>query len=764
MIRIAAGSRGAVLLALIGSSFGLSAFGCSAGESSSRPSAESDSVGSVGLSLQAGGVTLNSVSYTIVGTGFTKSGTINVANSTQISTVIGGIPAGKGYSISLTASDAANSAITCAGSASFNVTAGATSSTQIHLQCKTPPKTGSVMVSGTLNVCPVIDSVSVDPAETTVGNSITLSATGSDADKTPSSLGFSWTSSAGILSSPSLANTSLKCTTAGAVTVTLTISDGDCADTLSQTVTCSPASGSGGAGGSGGATGSAGSGGLSAGIGGTGAGGAGAAGSAGATSDAGIIKINEIESNGGNPDDWVELYNAGPSPVDLSGYVFKDNDDTHSYTLPAGTVVEPGAYYVMDTGATGFNFGLGGGDSARLYLPNGTTLVDSYTWTAHAATTYGRCPNGIGSFATTASSTKGLANDCGNGGGSGGAGGGGGASGAGTGGVGGSGGELSAFDVWPGQNDVVTVDVANTFPSNLSGLFYEPGTPAVLWGALNSPSKIYRLINDGTNWVPDSANGWSAGKTLHYANGLGSPDTEGITKAAAGSTALYIASERDNEASSVSKLVILMFDGNDSGTTISALRDWDLTSVIPATGANLGLEAIAWVPDSYLVAKGFIDESKNLPYDPANYANHEGGLFFVGVEGSGIIYAFALDHLAGGFTKVATVQSGNAGVMDLNFDREVGYLWAAADDTYQGRTNVLDIDTRVGSATKGRFYIRRGFERPSTMPNINNEGFALAPEASCVGGFKAVFYSDDSNSGQHAIRRDSIPCGPFLSL
>ncbi len=96
-------------------------------------------------------------------------------------------------------------------------------------------------------------------------------------------------------------------------------------------------------------------------------------------SSGGVIKINEVESNGGVPDDWVELYNAGTAPIDLSGYIFKDNDDTHSYALPSGTVVAPGAYYVMDTGTAGFNFGLGAADSARLYLPNGTTIVDTYS-------------------------------------------------------------------------------------------------------------------------------------------------------------------------------------------------------------------------------------------------------------------------------------------------------------------------------------------------------------------------------------------------
>ena len=760
MIRISAGSRCAALLGLMGLSAGLSVFGCSAADSTAPAHEATEDSGSIGLALQAGGVTLNSVGYTIIGNGYSKSGTINVAGSSLISAVIGGIPAGSGYSISLSASDATNSAITCSGSASFNVTAGATTSTQVKLQCKTPAKTGSVMVNGTLNVCPVIDSLSVAPAETTVGNAVGLSATGSDSDKLPSALSYSWTSNSGTIAGAASANASLTCTSVGPVTVTLTVSDGDCTDTLTQTVTCSPAvSGSGGSGSGGSAGASAGSGGFSAGSGGAIAG---SGGSAGASTGGGLIKINEVESNGGIPGDWVELYNAGTAPIDLSGYIFKDNDDTHSYTIPPGTVVAPGGYFMLEEAA--FGFGLGAAESARLYLPGATTIVDSYTWTAHASTTYGRCPNGTGAFGTSATSTKGAANDCGSSGGSGGSGGAGGA-GAGVGGSGGSGGAVSAFEVWPGQNAVVTVDVANTFPSNLSGLFYEAAqgsSPAVLWGALNGPSKIYRLINDGTNWVPDANNGWAAGKTLHYASGLGSPDTEAVTKAAAGSTALYIASERDNENNGVSRLVVAMFDGTTTTSTISAVRDWDLTANLPVMGANLGLEAIAWIPDSFLVSKGFIDESKNLPYDPASYANHEGGIFFVGIEGNGTIYGYALDHVGGGFTRVATIASGNPGIMDLNFDREVGYLWAICDDTCQGRSNVLDIDTRVGSPTKGKFYIRRGFERPSTMPNINNEGFAITPEASCVGGFKSVFYSDDSNTNLHAIRRDSIPCGPFL--
>src|SRR5690606_37049585 len=109
------------------------------------------------------------------------------------------------------------------------------------------------------------------------------------------------------------------------------------------------------------------------------------------------IRFNEAESNGGTPGDWAELYNYGTTPVDLTGYVFKDNDDTHIYTLPQ-TVVAPGAYLVLEEAA--FGFGLGGAESVRLFRPDGT-LADEYSWLTHATTTYGRCPNATGPFVTT---------------------------------------------------------------------------------------------------------------------------------------------------------------------------------------------------------------------------------------------------------------------------------------------------------------------------------------------------------------------------
>src|SRR5690606_10851375 len=59
------------------------------------------------------------------------------------------------------------------------------------------------------------------------------------------------------------------------------------------------------------------------------------------------IRINEVVSSGGSPDDWIEFYNHSEADVDLSGFIVQDNSDKNPYTIPSGTVVGPGEYYVI---------------------------------------------------------------------------------------------------------------------------------------------------------------------------------------------------------------------------------------------------------------------------------------------------------------------------------------------------------------------------------------------------------------------------------
>ena len=429
------------------------------------------------------------------------------------------------------------------------------------------------------------------------------------------------------------------------------------------------------------------------------------------------VAINEIESSGDVPD-WIELKNTGATAVNLGGFVLKDNGDKDAYTFAAGTTLAAGAYLVVDP-----VFGLGGGDSARLFAADGTTIIDSYSWTAHAATTYGRCPDGTGAFATTTAPTRGTVNACA--------------------------GDLVTAP-WPGGPSVTTVDPAGVLGGNMSGLFFDGD---VLWAVKNGPGTLYRLVKSGSQWVPDTTQGWAQGKPLHYPNGQGDVDAEGVTVVGG---AIFVASERNNSANGVSRPAVLRFDPTAAGASLTASMEFNLTPDLPGLGANLGLEAIGWVPDSVLTGKRMIDESTGAAYNPDAYANHGGGLFFVGVEATGTIYAYALNQATGGYSRVAAIASGFPGVMEVQWDPERGVLWAVCDDTCNGRSATLAI--APSGSTAGRFGVTAVYERPAGMPNINNEGFAIAPQSQCVGGSKAVLWADDSNTAGNALRAGTINC------
>jgi hypothetical protein len=318
-----------------------------------------------------------------------------------------------------------------------------------------------------------------------------------------------------------------------------------------------------------------------------------------------------------------------------------------------------------------------------------------------------------------------------------------------------------ALEPWPGGAAVQVADGTKVFGKNLSGLTYQPagaGSPAILWAVQNNPPRLFRLEWDGTIWTPATAGGWSAGRDLRYPGGGGSPDTEDLTKAEWDAPTFYVVAERDN-GGDTSRNSILRFD-TSSGATLAATHEWNLTADLPIVGSNVGLEAITWIPDAFLVAHQYRDDSTGRPYDPARYPDHGTGLFFVGLESSGMIYVYALDHARGTYQRLSEFTSGHLAVMALQFDRETGALWAACDDTCEDRETVHELDVAPGSPTRGRFVIRRRYRSPTGLgTRLNAEGIAFAPESECSTGRKAFFWADDDATGDHSLRRGTIPCG-----
>ncbi|WP_073928461.1 lamin tail domain-containing protein [Streptomyces sp. CB03911] len=484
------------------------------------------------------------------------------------------------------------------------------------------------------------------------------------------------------------------------------------------------------------------------------------------------VRINEVTSDGA---DTVELYNGGTSAVSIGSWKYVDGDTGHSpvsvsSSSPSATSIPAGGYVTFSS-----TLGLGDNDSVLLVDGNGST-IDSVTWaTDGAKPSDERCANGTGWFRTAVTATPGSANSCsGSGGGGGGqtgqllGGGGSLTSGCTPEAPGGTGATPAGTLAWPGGLDVTIADNVCAFTTStgpegrdVSGLAFDPANPSVLWAAKNK-NWLYKLVKSGGKWVPDAS--WSAtGKQIRFAGGSGQPDAEGLT--VGGNGHLYVTSERDNSNNTVPKDTIMEFDPAATGSTLTPVHQWDMTSQFPQlnTGskddANLGFEGVGHVPDSWLTANGWVDPLTGAAYNPANYPLHGSGLFFAGLEWDGSLHVYGLNS-DGTFLTFGTIATGKASVMDVTFDAGTQRIIATCDNTC-GETHTLMKVNAAGAIVPDVTYTN-----PAVMPADNLEGFAIAPTSTCANGFREAVWSDDgiygfgsgSSSYGHALYSGTFPC------
>jgi hypothetical protein len=548
------------------------------------------------------------------------------------------------------------------------------------------------------------------------------------------------------------------------------------------------------------------------------------------------VRINEVQASdaSGGPD-WVELTNVGSAPVNIAGWVLSDDKDTDGDYIAADPAtpgvrnLNPGAFvsFAVDAGGdfdattpASHPFGLGAnGDEIRLYQGgawSGTAyvaadLVDAFvfesttsktggavqpqtvlangslaggTWPVNASSptspeTYARCvpadgskvvADGNGAWAVTSTPTRGVANACDG---------------------------LFQAQPWPDTHFGQAVTTADNVDlgQNMSGLFYVdagvPGNPTddFMWGIQNGtsglaganagdPGSLYKLVPDANgNWGP--AAGWEKGMPVRYLNNAGGEiDAEGVT---ATNGKVYVTSERDNTADTVSKIAVVEVDptagvphAGDPDGDLLGQHEWDLTDLMPPPGggvnaetgldsskpgdANLGLEAVAFVPDADLTAAGFKDEHTGSAYNPGNYPNHvDGGVFFVGLEKTGKIYGYVFNS-DNTWTRIATFDSGFQTIQDLLWDTTLKQFRATCDNGCQGRQSIVAIDT-LADAHQGTFQIQAVLARPTgAVQNLNNEGFTQQPDTECVNGSKLVWWSDDTDDANHWLRSAHLDC------
>ncbi|MBC7131433.1 lamin tail domain-containing protein [Candidatus Bathyarchaeota archaeon] len=120
----------------------------------------------------------------------------------------------------------------------------------------------------------------------------------------------------------------------------------------------------------------------------------------------------------GNYPDWIELYNKGDVPVDLSGMYLTDRLGLAKWRFPAGTMIEPHGHLLIwadgqsGGGALHTSFKLrANGEALALIDRDGQTVLDYVEYRKQIRdVSYGRSPDGVGNWTHLVVPTPGRAN------------------------------------------------------------------------------------------------------------------------------------------------------------------------------------------------------------------------------------------------------------------------------------------------------------------------------------------------------------------
>ncbi|WP_165962652.1 lamin tail domain-containing protein [Occultella glacieicola] len=432
------------------------------------------------------------------------------------------------------------------------------------------------------------------------------------------------------------------------------------------------------------------------------------------------VVINEVESNGDPRGDWVELANTDlAQTVDVTGWTLVDADPEHEPMVLTGEI-ESGGYRAFLTEP---HFGLGGADSVTVRDETGA-VVDSVAWATHAPATVGRCPDPTGPFGDTSEGTFELVNACE---------------------------DITEPEVvaspWPFGNDVREAVAPDTWGEDMSGL--DLGADGTVYAVNNDNGEIFELAApEATGGLYAIAQSW----VPTYPEGTGTPDAEGLS--VAGDGAIFLSTERNNDASGTSRPSVLRVELGASGAS-DTTHEWNLTAITGALGANAGLEGIEWISDADATALG-VRDADGATYDPAAFGEHFGGIFAVAVEQTGAVHLVVLES-DGDATLLQTAQASESVpvLMDLDWRAGANELWGLCDEACDNRTSVFAF-------VDGLLAWQVDHHAPTGMnTSYTNEGLAFVwcsadPDAAPT----TLWISDTAHDGVSLRVADGAACVP----
>ncbi len=279
----------------------------------------------------------------------------------------------------------------------------------------------------------------------------------------------------------------------------------------------------------------------------------------------------------------------------------------------------------------------------------------------------------------------------------------------------------------------------NDFYVNLSGAFWNPDTRR-LWLCRNGGSggsKFWVLKEDGNGSFEIDYKAGLRGEWTNFG------DLEAITQADYSENVVYLLIEGEER--------IKEYDVSVYGTAVLR-NNWNTSPHLPLNGGS-GAEGLAFIPDSFLSAQGFVDGNGN----PYTSQNGMGGLMFVAHQNGGRIYAFDLNRSNGTFIFVGAYRTNYSESCELTFDRSDGRLYIL----HGANWNRIEVTTLGSTLVNGERRMNELFTygRPTGSPGSwNLEGFAVFPNDDCVDGKRSAFLTIDDGGAESLLWYKDFPC------
>ncbi len=299
--------------------------------------------------------------------------------------------------------------------------------------------------------------------------------------------------------------------------------------------------------------------------------------------------------------------------------------------------------------------------------------------------------------------------------------------------------QMVSSQAWPASSWSSATNLTNVMDVNgitdLSGLHFNP-TNNRLYSVQGDGHLRVLLWNATNNTFSQIAN-----KTI-----VGGP--EGITQANLYANEFYTIDENNYE--------IRRYTHTANFSTVTEFKHWNLLaspSPMQDTG-NTGPEGIVFIPDSFLIANGFVSQQTGQLYSSVKGL---GGLFFVAHQEEGYIWVFDVNPNSNNdFAYVGKYQTNHTESCDLAFDRSTGLLYILHNIIGNNRLEVTDLSTSLNGSSRKFIPLKDYLITNPTGNNDNIEGFALTPKCPETGINSAWLCRDIELSESLSTRTDAL--------